>query len=154
MQSLPEEYPQSEEGEEGTLTLKGATLEVSMVLSLCPRWDMRRDPTVTSTPVEARHLLTSVAQAVYPAWNLSRSSPGFRASICCLFSFLKCLTVSSNTSAFSSLEMLSPSVCRANTIRSFSSSRQPLIRARLFLSSSGFITFLYWSVRVIDSSIM
>ena len=63
-ESLPEEYPQSEEGEEGTLTLRGATLEVSIVLSLCPRWDMRRDPTVMSTPVEARHLLTSVAQAV------------------------------------------------------------------------------------------
>ena len=64
VESLPDEYPQSEEGEEGTLTFKGATLEVSIVLSLCPRWDMRRDPTVMSTPVEAKHLLTSVAQAV------------------------------------------------------------------------------------------
>ena len=64
VESLPEEYPQSEDGEAGTLTLKGATLEVSMVLSLCPRWDIRRDPTVISTPVEAKHLLTSVAQAV------------------------------------------------------------------------------------------
>ena len=64
VESLPEEYPQSEEEEEGTRTFKGATLELSMVLSLCPRWDMSRDPTVMSTPVEARHLLTSVAQAV------------------------------------------------------------------------------------------
>ena len=64
VESLPEEYPQSEEGEEGTLTLKGAALEVSIVLSLCPRWDIRRDPTVISTPVEASTLLVSVAQAV------------------------------------------------------------------------------------------
>ena len=151
-ESLPEEYPQSDEGEDGTLTLKGVTLEVSIVFSLWPRWDIRRDPTVISTPVEARHLLTSVAQAVYPAWNLSRSSPGFKANICCLFSFLKCLTVNSSTSAFSSLEMLSPSVCRANTMRSLSSSRQALIRALLFLSRRGFITFLYWSVLDIGSS--
>ena len=66
-ESLPEEYPQSDDEEDGTLTLRGATLEVSIVLSLCPRWDIRREPTVISTPVEARHLLTSVAQAVYPA---------------------------------------------------------------------------------------
>ena len=33
-ESLPEEYPQSDEGEDGTLTLKGETLEVSIVFSL------------------------------------------------------------------------------------------------------------------------
>ena len=73
-----EEYPQSEpDGDTGTLTPRGLTLQVSIVLSLCPRCDIRFEPTLTSTPVAARHLLTSVAQAVYPAWNLSRSSPGF-----------------------------------------------------------------------------
>ncbi len=64
VESLPEEYPQSEAGDKGTFTLRGETLEDSMVCSLWPRWDMRREPTVMSTPVEARHLLTSVAQAV------------------------------------------------------------------------------------------
>ena len=33
-ESLPDEYPQSDEGEDGTLTLKGETLEVSIVFSL------------------------------------------------------------------------------------------------------------------------
>ena len=142
MQSLPEEYPQSEEGEEGTLTLKGATLEVSMVLSLCPRWPINLDPMEMSTPEEAKLRLTSVAQVVKPAWNLSKSKAGFKLNICCLFNFLKWFTVSSSTSAFSSLEMLSPSACRANTIRSFSSSRQELIRARLFFSIKGLTTAL------------
>ena len=74
VESLPDEYPQSDdddeeeeewqEEEEGTLTVSGEILEVSMVLSFCPRWDMRRDPSATSTCVDARHLLTSVAQAV------------------------------------------------------------------------------------------
>ena len=32
-----EEYPQSDDGEEGTLTLNGDTLDTSIVLSLCPR---------------------------------------------------------------------------------------------------------------------
>ena len=62
--SVPEEYPQSEDGEVGTLTVKGETREVSIELSLWPRCDMRREPTEISTPVDARHLLTSVAQAV------------------------------------------------------------------------------------------
>ena len=62
--SAPEEYPQSEDGEVGTLTVKGETRDVSMELSLWPRCDMRREPTEMSTPVDARHLLTSVAQAV------------------------------------------------------------------------------------------
>merc|ERR1719150_1144272 len=93
-----------------------------MVFSLCPRCDISLDPMEMSTPVEARHLLTSVAQVVQPALYLSMSRPGFTASICCLFSFLRCFTVS------------------------FSTSRQLLMRARLFLSIKGFITFLYWSV--------
>ncbi len=63
VESRPDEYPQSDD-DEGTLTLRGDTLDDSMVWSLCPRWDMRREPTVMSTPVEARHLLTSVAQVV------------------------------------------------------------------------------------------
>merc|ERR1711953_964546 len=137
----------------GTLTDSGEYLLFSMVLSLLPRCPISLDPMVTSTPVKARHLLTSVAHWVYPALNLSMSREGFTANICCLFSFLRCFTVSSSTSAFSSLLMLSPSVCRANTIRSFSSSRQALILALLFLSMSGLTTFLYWSVRDIGSSI-
>ena len=32
-----EEYPQSDDGEEGTVTLNGDTLDTSIVLSLCPR---------------------------------------------------------------------------------------------------------------------
>ena len=127
----------------GTLTVRGATLELSMVFSLCPRWPISLDPMEMSTPEEARLRLTSVAQVVKPAWNLSRSRDGFKLNICCLFSFLKWFTVSSSTSAFSSFEMLSPSVCRANTISSFNSSRQELIRALRFLSIKGFITFLY-----------
>merc|ERR1740123_2577095 len=91
--SLPEEYPQSETGDEtlmcfgtlcsGTLTLRGATLELSMVLSLCPRWPISLDPMEMSTPEEARLRLTSVAQVVKPAWNLSRSRAGFKLNICC-----------------------------------------------------------------------
>lgn len=55
-------------------------------------------------------------------------------------------------SAFSSLETFSPSACRAVTMRSLSSSRQRLMRALLFLSSMGFMTFLYWYVRETGSS--
>ena len=64
VESRPEEYPQSEAGDKGTFMLIGEILDDSMVWSLVPRWDMRREPTAMSTPVEARHLLTSVAQVV------------------------------------------------------------------------------------------
>ena len=121
--------------------------------SFCPRCDMSLDPMVISTPETARHLLTSVAQVVYPALYLSISRPGFTASICCLFNFLKCFTVSSKTSAFSNLLMLSPSDCKANIIRSLSSSRQLLILALRFLSINGLTIFLYSSVLDIGSSI-
>ena len=42
--------------------------------------------------------------------------------------------------------MDSPSACRALTMMSLRLSKHLLIRARLFLSSRGFITFLYWCV--------
>jgi len=50
-------------------------------------------------------------------------------------------------SAFSSLETFSPSACSATVMMSFSSSKHLLILARLFLSSKGFVIFLYWCVR-------
>merc|ERR1712214_76440 len=72
--SLPDSYPPSDTGEDilrclgtlgsGTLTVRGSCLLVSMVFSLCPRCDISLDPMEMSTPVEARHLLTSVAQLV------------------------------------------------------------------------------------------
>ena len=51
------------------------------MLSLCPKCDMSLDPIEISTPVEARHLLTSVAQVVYPALYLSMSRPGFTVGL-------------------------------------------------------------------------
>lgn len=45
-------------------------------------------------------------------------------------------------------------VCRALVISSFNSSRQRLIRALLFLSSIGFITFRYWYVLDTGSAVM
>ena len=72
--SLPDSYPLSEVGEDilrclgvlgsGTLTDSGEYLLFSMVFSLLPRCPISLDPMVTSTPVEARHLLTSVAHWV------------------------------------------------------------------------------------------
>ncbi|KAG7173391.1 hypothetical protein Hamer_G018676 [Homarus americanus] len=50
-------------------------------------------------------------------------------------------------SAFSRRVTVSPSACSAATRRSRSSSRQRFMRALLFLSSMGFMTRLYWSVR-------
>lgn len=60
---------------------------------------------------------------------------------CCIL--CKCLTVSSRMSAFSSLDTFSPCACKAAVMMSLSSSRHLLIRARRFLSSKGFIIFLY-----------
>ena len=54
-------------------------------------------------------------------------------------------TVTSSTSAFSSLCIPSP-LHPVASISSFNSSKQELIRALLFLSNRGFITFLYWWV--------
>ena len=55
-------------------------------------------------------------------------------------------TVTSSTSAFSNLCIPSPLLHPVASIKSLSSSRQELILALLFLSSRGFITFLYWWV--------
>lgn len=60
---------------------------------------------------------------------------------CCIL--CKCLTVSSRISAFSNLDTFSPCACKAAVMMSLSSSRHLLIRARRFLSSRGFIIFLY-----------
>ena len=60
--------------------------------------------------------------------------------------------MSSSISAFSSLETFSPSACRATVMISFSSSRQALIRALRFLSSNGFVIFLYLIVLEIGAS--
>ena len=69
---------------------------------------------------------------------------GLRAkSLLPWFSLCKCFTVSSRMSAFSSLETFSPSAWRATVMMSFNSSRHLLILARLFLSRSGFVIFLY-----------
>lgn len=89
--------------------------------------------------------VTSWAHCENPARNLSAydCSCGI-ISWFWRFRLCRYLTVNSRISAFSSLETFSPSLCRAVTIISFNSSRHRLMRALLFLSSIGFITFLYW----------
>ena len=72
--SRPESYPRSLWGEDilrclgtlgsGTRTLSGSCLLASSVLRVLPRCDISLEPTEMSTPVEARHLLTSVAHVV------------------------------------------------------------------------------------------
>lgn len=107
-----------------------------------PRW--------ISTPgIEAKHFDTSLAQVVNPARNLSASITGLAASFFWLFSFCRWDTVSSRISAFSNLETFSPSVARAETIKSFNSSKHRLILARRFRSNIGFITLRYCKVREI-----
>ena len=74
VESLPESYPASDEGEgilmnfgalgSGTLTVRGEMFKDPMVLSLCPRCDISLDPMEISTPVEAKVRLTSVAHVV------------------------------------------------------------------------------------------
>ena len=129
----------------GTRTWTGASWGRPAEARVRPRCDISRVLSPASTlGMEVRHRLTSVAQAANPdLYRSSEAEGGARVSIWCLRSFLRCFTVNSSTSAFSSLEMDSPSVCRACTIKSFSSSRHLLILARLFLSSIGFITFRY-----------
>ena len=122
-------------------------------LTWCPKWLTSEFPKAMETPGTAvKNLDTSLTQAEYPARYLSVSNPGWICNCFCRFNFCKCLTVNSKTSAFSNLVMDSPSDCRAKTIKSFSSSRLWLMRARRFLSSKGFITFLYWWVRDMGAS--
>ena len=164
VESRPELYPPSEEGDIGRRDIIGEAAEAeeemvltergvdggdeeSTSLTLEPRWDMRPVPNWRLTPgTVERNLETSLAQAVKPALYLSTSMAGLVWSICCLLSFWRWRTAISRTSAFSSLVMASPSIWRASTMRSLMSSRHLLILALLFLSSRGFMTFLYWCV--------
>uniref|UniRef100_A0A8W7P5E5 Uncharacterized protein n=1 Tax=Anopheles coluzzii TaxID=1518534 RepID=A0A8W7P5E5_ANOCL len=128
---------------DSTCTDRGDTLSRSF--SRWPRCVISFVPSLMSTPgVEARQRDTSLAAWVNPARKRSASSTGFAAKRCCRRSLCRWRTVSSRMSAFSSLATFSPSDCSADTISSFSSSRQRLMRARRFRSSIGFITFRYW----------
>ena len=122
-----------------TWIVRGPVLSIEF--NLWPRWVISFVPRATSTPgVAAKHRLTSLAQCVYPALNRSASITGFAERRCCLCSLWRWRTVNSRMSAFSSFATFSPSPAKAVTIRSLSSSKHRLIRARRLRSSIGFIT--------------
>uniref|UniRef100_A0A182ITU6 Uncharacterized protein n=1 Tax=Anopheles atroparvus TaxID=41427 RepID=A0A182ITU6_ANOAO len=129
-------------GDWSTCTESGDTLSRSF--RRWPRCVISFVPSLMSTPgVEARQRETSLAACVNPARKRSASMTGLAARRCWRRSLCRWRTVSSRMSAFSSLATFSPSDCSADTISSFSSSRQRLMRARRLRSSIGFITFRY-----------
>ena len=133
----------------------GCIVEASILcrqIDICWRSLAERVKSIPEVPL-VTNLVISPTQSLNPERNLS--DPEFvRDNPPWAFNLRRCLTVNSNTSAFSSLVILSPSVCSADTMRSLSSSKHLLIRALLFRSSIGFITFLYWWVRdMVDLSV-